>query len=413
MIKPKALWSNARALFAIQISNYIIPFLIFPYLTYRLGPNLFGVVAFGLSLAQTACIITDYGFNLSATYKIAKHQSDKEKIKEIHSAVIICKIGLTIFVGILLSLFISFKSQYSEYNKYFLLLIIPIIGQTFQPIWLFQGIEKMSYITIYTIISRLTYILLTITLIKSAKDYFLIAISLGISNISAAAIGFYMLAKMGFSFKRVSLGCIKNTFRESTEFFWSRAAVATYTAGGALIVGISSTPVQVAYYSAAEQIYKGGQAIFSPLAQALYPYMAKGKNISLFFRILRISIIITILGAITVAFLGKLILTTVFGSSFIESYPILIIFLITFIINTPSVLIGYPFTGALGNSRQVNISVLYGGATQMLLLCACYMLELTQAIYISITVLIAELVVLIIRSKNARRTYLSALEVTH
>lgn len=410
MPKNSALRKNTGALLAIQISNFALPFVITPYLTYTLGAKIFGVIAFGLSLTQIACIITDYGFNLSATYKIAKNHSNKDIITKIYSAVFACKFGLLGLSSLLISIFLYFDTQYAEYHNFLLLLILPIAGQTFQPVWLFQGIEKMSYITIYSVASKLIYIALVITLVKSQEDYYLTALALGVANIIAAVLGIGMLAKMGYTIRTVSIGFIKETFKESTEFFWSRAAVATYTAAGAFVVGIVSTPVQVAYYSAAEQIYKGGQAIFSPLAQALYPYMAKTKNIKLFSKILKASILVSLAGSVVGFYLGNSILEHIFGPAFIEGFPILSIFLITLTINTPSILIGYPFVGALGNSSTVNRSVLYGGATQISLLVIFYFLNLHQAIYIATTVLIAEIVVLAIRSHSARTVYLNLLK---
>lgn len=405
MTKPRALWGNASALFAIQIANYILPFLLIPYLTHTLGAHLYGVIAFGLALTQIACIVTDYGFNLSATYQIAKNHNNKEKIREVYGAVLACKLWLLIPVTALLGAFIIIPSQYSEYRLYFSLLIIPIIGQTFQPIWVFQGIEKMSYITIYTVISRITYLALVIILVKSPEDHYWIALSQGAANIAATAIGVFILAKMGYSPTIAGFKSIRATFKDSTEFFWSRAAVATYTAGGAFFVGIISTPLQVAYYSAAEQVYKGGQALFSPLAQALYPYMAKNKNLPLFFNILKIVITASFIG-VTLGFsFGKIALTTLFGPSFTESYPILLIFLITLLINTPSIFIGYPLTGALGDSKSVNTSVFYGGAIQVFLLGICYTLQYSQGIYVAITVLVAEFVVLALRIRAAKKIY--------
>lgn len=93
----KRLAANTGALF-LQLANYILPFLLIPFLTRTLGVSLYGVVAFGLAIVQLACIFTDFGFSLSATRQIATCSHDKILVKKIVGAVHVCKLLLLIFV---------------------------------------------------------------------------------------------------------------------------------------------------------------------------------------------------------------------------------------------------------------------------------------------------------------------------
>lgn len=401
----RTLFSNAGALFIIQIANYILPFLLIPYLTHALGVSLYGVIAFGLAMMQIACVITDYGFGLSATYQIAKLQTDKLALQKIISAVLICKAGLLIPVIFLLGIFIESQEKYADYSSFFWLLLLPIIGQTFQPIWFFQGIERMAFISLYTLLSRASYLGLVTWWVSAPTDYEWIAIANGISSIAAAIIGIGMMLHLGYRPEWCGWGFVRQTFRNSTEFFWSRAAVATYTAGGAFFLGLVSTPLQVAYYSVAEQLYRGAQSLFSPVSQALYPYMAKNQNTTLFFKILKYVIALGLAGLAGGVFMGSWIIELIFGDDFAPSYSVLIIFMITFIISAPSTLLGYPFLGALGNFKAVNMSVILAGLVQSALLTFCYFAELYQAMYIAITVLAVEIFVVIHRTHYAISTY--------
>ena len=400
----RSLFSNASALFVIQIANYILPFLLIPYLTRVLGVSLYGVVAFGLAIVQIACIITDYGFSLSATYKIAKQSEDKPALRKIISAVMLCKAGLLIPVIILLGLFIFAQDKYAEYQLFLWLLLLPIIGQTLQPIWFFQGIERMAFITLYTVLSRTLYLGLVIWWVSVPADHYWVAVANGVGSIVAAIIGIGMMLRLGYWPQWCGWKFVKQTFSESTEFFWSRAAVATYTAGGAIFLGLVSTPLQVAYYSAAEQLYKGAQSLFSPVSQALYPHMAKHRNFPLFFKILKYVIALGLAGLVSGVLVGNWAIHIIFGVDFAPAYPVLVVFMITFFITTPSVLLGYPFLGALGNSKAANTSVIYGGAIQVILLIFAYLAESYQATHIALTVLIVETIVLAYRTHSAQIT---------
>ncbi|WP_169333529.1 oligosaccharide flippase family protein [Zestomonas thermotolerans] len=395
MSAKNKLISNTGALFALQLANYILPFLIIPFLTRMLGVSLYGVVAFGLAMVQIACIITDFGFNLSATRQIASHQTNREFVRKIIGAVHLCKLFLLVPVGALFFFFLYFQDQkYGEYASFFWLLLIPIVGQTFQPIWFFQGMEKMGFITLFVVLARSSYVLLAILFVSTPDDYLWVAIANGVAQVLGAVVAIGFMVRLGYSPLLPEWGFTKAIFTESIEFFWSRAAVATYTAGGAFFLGLISTPVAVAHYSAAEQLYKGAQALFQPISQALYPYMTRTKNIPLFFKIMKCAVAISLLGLSFGLLFGDWLLMLFFGQGFSESYSVLVIFMIAFCVTTPSVLMGYPFLGAMGDTRSANLSVMFAGVLQIVLLVFIWFFGWVEASPVAVSVLLVEIFVL-------------------
>lgn len=395
--------SNTGALFALQLANYILPFLIIPFLTRMLGVSLYGVVAFGLAMVQIACIITDFGFNLSATRQIASHQANREFVRKIIGAVHLCKLFLLVPVGALFFFFLYFQDQkYGEYASFFWLLLIPIVGQTFQPIWFFQGMEKMGFITLFVVLARSSYVLLAILWVSTPEDYLWVAIANGVAQVLGAVLAVSFMVQLGYSPVLPGWNFTRKIFSDSVEFFWSRAAVATYTAGGAFYLGLVSTPSAVAYYSAAEQLYKGAQALFQPLSQALYPYMVKSRNINLFFNILKVVVFFSIAGLAAGLLIGDWFLVTLFGPDFSSSYPILAMFMVVFCITMPSILLGYPFLGAFGDSRSANRSVIIGGGIQVILLVLIFSVGWTDGLVVAGSVMLVEGFVLIYRAFKVR-----------
>jgi PST family polysaccharide transporter len=383
----------------------LLPLFLIPYLARTLGAEIYGVVSYGLSIVAIASILTDYGFNLSATLAISKAREDVVQVNKLVGAIFACKVLLSLIACSVIVAYAALTVKYAHYTSFFLLLVVPVIAQAFQPVWFFQGIEKMGYIAWFTLASRLLYVAFIFAFVTRASDYYLLALANGVSQFMALGLSLSFMYKEGYRPVWPGMAYCSDTFKASTPFFWSRAAVSTYTAGGALFLGLYGSPLQVAYYAAAEQLYKGGQSLFAPLAQALYPNLARTKNFGLLFSVLKGAIVVCIAGLIFGVVAGKWTIALLFGGSFEGSYIVLLVFLVTLMINTPSVLLGYPLLGALGQAAKANRSVMIAGLLQIVLLGVCFTLGWTQALQIAITVLVVEAIVLMLRAKWGQEEY--------
>lgn len=408
-MKTGALWGNVSALFLIQIFNQILPLLVIPHLTNVLGVKLYGVVAFCFLIAQIASVITDFGFNLSVIPKISLARENTKTINRIIGAVFSCKLLLSLVVTFFIIIYAGFSEDYSAYKNAILIVTLMIFGQAFQPIWLFHGLEKMVNVTIFVLVARIIYVLLVITLVNGPEDYIFAIISNGLSHVGAAVVAYILMKREGYKPVWPGIKEVQNTIIESTQYFWSRAAVSLYTSGAGLFLGLISGPVQVAYYSAAEQMYRGAQSLLTPFSQAIYPNLIRTKNFRLFFKLTILLTLACVAGAVFALFTGKWFIVKIFGVEFLESYRLLVVFLGVLIVTTPSVMFGYPFLGALGKSHVVNHTVFYAAALQASLMALIWTFDCKSAIFMAFSILATECIVLTARlyySKNFYKKYL-------
>src|SRR5579875_1399634 len=82
---------NTASLFVVQITTYAAPLIVLPYLSRVLSTDHFGLIAYANNLNFYFLTLVDYGFNLSATRRIAIHKDEPETISKIFSAVMAAK----------------------------------------------------------------------------------------------------------------------------------------------------------------------------------------------------------------------------------------------------------------------------------------------------------------------------------
>ena len=127
-------------------------------------------------------ILTDYGFNLSATRQISINRNDPDKLNNIFSAVLLVKVCLFLFSFCLLSIIIICFDKFLNTGSFFHNLS-SIIGNVLLPVWLFQGLEKMKYLTYIHLITKLFFTASIFIFVKNQDDYILVPLISAIGTI--------------------------------------------------------------------------------------------------------------------------------------------------------------------------------------------------------------------------------------
>lgn len=269
----KEIWDTVY-LVALQGFNYIAPLIVFPYLMIVLGADKFGYVGFSLAIIQYLTLIVDFGFNLSATKRIALALGDERKLMEIFYSTQFAKLIL-LFVSLIFLIVIAFcVPRFAVYSTTMLVLFLLVIGNTFSFVWFFQGIGKIRIISIVNIFSKILILPLTFVFVKHPSDVNIAAAIQSVVYILSSAITVYIIVKNKYIKKWfwVSISQIMTEIKASFPIFLSSAATSIYTALFVIILGYFSTPSEVGKYTAVEKIMRAfTYLIFVPLSQSFYP----------------------------------------------------------------------------------------------------------------------------------------------
>jgi len=272
----KLVLENFASLSTLQCLNYLLPLLVLPYLIRVIGPEKFGLIAFAQAFIQYFMIVTDYGFSLTATKKISLCR-DQEQASGIFSTVMSVKFILAFLSYLILLLLINIVPKFRSDWLLYLFSFGAVIGNTLFPVWLFQGAEKMKYITIINIVGGIIYAISIFIFVRSAGDYLLVPLLNSLFFIITGLLGLYIAFKefdLEFVFQNYSE--IRQELKTGWEVFISTVAINTYTTTRIFAVGLLTNNIITGYYSIAERITGIIQTFpLTALAQAIFPRLSR------------------------------------------------------------------------------------------------------------------------------------------
>lgn len=266
------LLSNFIALTIIQGTNFLLPLVVMPFVIKKIGADGFGIV----SVAQVVMIyistISDYGFNLTATRDIARNKRDQIKISKIFFIVLTSKLLIT-FIAFLVLLTLGWLLPVFQHHfLLYLLGFVYVIGQSLLVNWFFQGMEKMQYITIITLLARFIFVLLVFLFIRHKADYIFFLFFLGVGNIFAGVISICLAWRIfKLKFFRPGWDDIIVELKEGWHITVSNLAISTSLYSNVFILRIFTNDLIVGYYSIAEKIFFAVRQILGIFSQAIYP----------------------------------------------------------------------------------------------------------------------------------------------
>lgn len=275
----KTIVENFVSLSALNILNYIFPLILIPYLTRVLGVENYGIYAFVYAILNYFTLVVRYGFEFSATKQIAIISEQKQKLNEVFSAVLSVRVILILITLVILNLLFLFIPKIADYKTYFIMGAGIFIGHGLIPVWFFQGMEKMKFLTIINLVTRSVSTILVFLFVKKSSqiDHALLFQSVGlvIGGILSIILAISIF-KLRFIFPQKSE--VKFQLKDGWQVFLSTLGMNFYRESNTIILGFLTNFTAVGYYSAAEKIVKAVQSLVAPFVNTLFPHFGRRLN---------------------------------------------------------------------------------------------------------------------------------------
>lgn len=328
--EAKTVAGNFMWLSLLQVAGYVFPLITMPYLARVIGVEGFGKIAFAAAVVLWAQIISEWGFNQTATRDVAQNRDDRYKVSEIFSNVLWARTLLSFFVLILLCILIltipKFRSEWDILLVTFLL----VPGHILFPDWFFQAMEKMRYISIINILMKLFFTIMVFIFVKDKNDYILQPLFVSLGYVLSGVTSLYIIInKWHIQLLRPCMKKIFRTIKESTDVFINNLAPNLYNSFSQVLLGLLGDVRANGIYEGGNKFYQICSNLLHVLTRVFFPFLSRKPHKHKLFVMITMSI--TTLVAILLFVFAPLITKLILSAEFTEAIIVIRILAISLI----------------------------------------------------------------------------------
>lgn len=272
-VEIKRVIKNSGYMLITQGITYISPLLILGFLIKNLGIDGFGKYAVCLAVAAYIQVVIDYGFSFTSSRAISQNRDNIKLVSNVFWMTIGIKVILSALILPLYYLAVSYSVNDEILKKALIFAYLLVLGNSFLPIWYYQGKENLKPIAFLNLISRAFSCVLVLLFVKSNSDINIALICQSVPSLLCALVAILIPV-----YKReVQKTVPKISFvKEELVAGWSMFTATLYSVilsnSAVFLLGIMTNPVIVGAYATIERVIKAFTSLFAPLTQSVYPY---------------------------------------------------------------------------------------------------------------------------------------------
>jgi PST family polysaccharide transporter len=311
----KVLIGNFVSLSLLQFIGYFSPLITFPYLARVIGVDGFGKLAFASSVVAYFDTFADYGFNYTAVRDIARKRDDIEEVSRIFSIVMMAKFFLfccsTFIFAILLYLVPAFQNN----QLLFWITFMSIPGRILFPDWFFQAFEKMKYVTILNLVSKVLFVVLVFLVVKQKEDYIYQPMLILLGNVFSGLVSVIVIRKrfkVKFYLPRFSE--VLTSLADGKEMFISLFFPNLYTNFSVTLLGFYSGNFITGIYSSGKKFIDIAEQLLGVMSRTFFPFLSRRIDKHNFF--VRVSAFISVCLSIALFFGADFLVSLFYNDEF-------------------------------------------------------------------------------------------------
>lgn len=263
---------NLTTLFAWQAAQYLIPLIVLPYLTRTLGVDQYGTLAIATNIVGYGLVLTDWGFTLTATQKVAQNAENADLLRQVFWDTILAKVLLGLASLLTLVCATLLIAPLREMWTVLFFLSFQIVGNVFTASWFLQGKEKLVAFAAAALVGRALTIPATFLFVHSPTDTYIAAAIQSAATIGTAVLSLVLVTSSTRVWPpELSTRRARSQIVDGWHVFVSQAAVTLYAQSNVVVLGLVAGPAQAGLFNSADRIRRAVQALYAPISTAVFP----------------------------------------------------------------------------------------------------------------------------------------------
>lgn len=352
---------------AIQVAQFFLPLLVFPYLSRVLEPEKFGILMYMFSLSTAVGLSVEWGFTLGAVRDVARAREEPQTLRHIVRSVLSAKVIIIFCCCCLAGVAWPFLPYAAANLDGYCLAVAYGFALGCNPTWYFQGMGSgMRRMALWDVLSSAAALVLVFIFVNKPEQwprylFFLFACKMAAYGLQTAV----MIRASGVSGFDFCAG--RAELCRSFVLFSSRLASMLYTQGNALIVAFLLPAGQVGVLLVADKIARAVVSLAAPLTQALLPEICarQEKNPTGTMHLLRLSLTGTVAGMLILGvalwLTAPWLIPFVLGDGYEEAVPVLRIMTVLIPILACNIVLGNQVLVPFGQERALTAVLLIVG----------------------------------------------------
>lgn len=256
----------------LTLSTYLVPLLVYPYITRVLGPDGMGYIDTVDSVIDYCVLFSMMGLTTIGVREIARNRLDPLRLERTFSGLFTLNLVSTAFVILVLTVLVLTVPVMHERSRMFFIGMTKIVSNLFWVEWFFKGLENFRYITIRSVVLRLLFIAMVFIFVRESDDtvtYYILWVGLTFCN--ALCNWTYRRRFSKLSLRRALVSpYVKPVLLLGLFAVFS----AVYTKLNVFYLGAVCGDTQVGFYTVATRLYSVLIALFTSITSVMIPRMS-------------------------------------------------------------------------------------------------------------------------------------------
>lgn len=278
----KQIIENFSYLGFLQFFLLIYPLITYPYLVKVLGRELYGVVLTAQMLASYASLLIDFGSNFVCAKHVSINRDNPRILSEIISNVLFVRFLLFIVCGFIYLIVTLLIPAYRDHFWLFILTYGFTTNDLLFPQFFFQGIEKMKFITIINVVTKLVMVAFVFIFVNSSEDVLYVPIIYSFGFLIGGLVSLYIIVcKMKVKFVKPTIKASLFYLKDSSSIFLTDVVCSIKDRLSYLLVGTFVGMSDVVLYDLGQKLHGIAAKPYMLICTVMFPRLAKDRDLKL------------------------------------------------------------------------------------------------------------------------------------